>query len=184
MVSFTHTQSIARRLAAVTLLGSIVFAGPLAITAGAAPASVVQSTSAPELLAQASTSPATTEPAPRAEKSDPVEARIKELHNRLHITAAQQTQWDNLVAVMRDNAKAMYDLQKERGSEAKDMTAVDAVKSYQAVIEAHEAGMAKFVPAFQSLYDSMSDSQKQTADAMFRNKVRSASAKKVSKKAG
>ena len=40
------------------------------------------------------------------------------------------------------------------------MTAVDAVKSYQAVIEAHEAGMAKFVPAFQALYDSMSDAQK------------------------
>ncbi len=44
--------------------------------------------------------------------------------------------------------------------------------------------MAKFVPAFESLYDSMSDSQKQTADAMFRSKVRSASAKKMAKKAG
>jgi hypothetical protein len=180
----SYTQSAARRLAAATLLGSIVFAGPLAITAGAAPASAVQHDSAPEVLAQASTSPATTEPAPPADKSDPVEARIRELHNRLHIKAAQQTQWDNLVQVMRDNAKAMYDLQKERGSEAKDMTAVDAVKSYQEVIEAHETGMSKFVPAFQSLYDSMSDSQKQIADAMFRSKVRSAAAKHVSKKAG
>ena len=78
---------------------------------------------------------------------------------------------------MRDNAKAMDDLQKQRARDAKDMTAVDAVKSYQAVIEAHEAGMAKFVPAFQALYDSMSDSQKKIADAMFRTKVRTASAK-------
>jgi protein CpxP len=176
----SYTQSAARKLAAATLLGSIVLAGPLAI---AAPASAIRNGSAPEVLAQASTSPATTEPAPPTEKSDPVEARIRELHNRLHITAAQQTQWDNLVQVMRDNAKAMYDLQKQRGEDAKDMTAVDAVKSYQGVIEAHEAGMAKFVPAFQSLYDSMSDSQKQIADAMFRSKVRSAS-KKESKKAG
>jgi len=55
--------------------------------------------------------------------------------------------------------KAMYDLQKQRGADVKDMSAVDAVKSYQAVIEAHETGMSKFVPAFQSLYDSRSDSQ-------------------------
>ncbi|MFZ1121388.1 MAG: Spy/CpxP family protein refolding chaperone, partial [Candidatus Binataceae bacterium] len=105
------------------------------------------------------------------------EARIKEFHKRLHITAAHQTQWDNLVQVMRDNAKAMTDLQQQRKQDAKAMTAVDAVKSYQAVIQAHEAGMAKFVPAFQALYDSMSDAQKKTADAMFRTKVRTAAAK-------
>jgi hypothetical protein len=80
--------------------------------------------------------------------------------------------------------KAMYDLQKQRGADVKDMSAVDAVKSYQAVIEAHETGMSKFVPAFQSLYDSRSDSQKHIADAMFRGKVRAASAKKAAKRAG
>lgn len=178
---FSHTHSAARTFAAATLLGSLVLAGPVAIASGdsAGRQSATQPASAPELLAQASTSPATTEPAPPGEKSDPVEARIKELHRKLHITAAQQSQWDNLVQVMRDNAKAMYDLEKERKQEAESMTAVDAVKSYQAVIEAHEAGMAKFVPAFQSLYDSMSSAQKQTADAMFRSRVRSAAAKKA-----
>jgi hypothetical protein len=149
------TQSAARVLATATLLGSFVLAGTFAFAA-----------------------PATTEPAMAAAKADPVEARIKELHNKLHITAAQQTQWDSLVQVMRDNAKAMTDLQKQRGQDASAMTAVDAVKSYQAVIEAHEAGMAKFVPAFQALYDSMSDAQKATADSMFRGKVRSAATKK------
>src|SRR5271155_2096251 len=126
----SYTQSAARRLAAATLLGSIVFAGPLAITAGAAPASAVHLGSAPELVAEVSTSPATTEPAPPTEKSDPVEARIRELHNRLHITAAQQTQWDNLVQVMRGNAKTMMGLQKERSQDVNSMTAVDAIKSY------------------------------------------------------
>jgi hypothetical protein len=128
-------------------------------------------------VAQASTAPATTESAPAGQKSDPVEARIKELHSRLHITAAQQTQWDNLVQVMRVNAKAMNDLQEQRKQDAKTMTAVDAVKSYQAVIQAHEAGMAKFVPAFEALYNSMSDAQKKTADAMFRTKVRTTASK-------
>ena len=133
---------------------------------------------------QASSSPATTETAPApwtAEARDPVERHIKELHNKLHITAAQQTQWDSLVQVMRDNAKAMIDLQKQRKEDVSTMTAVDAVKSYQAVIEAHEKGMEKFVPAFEALYDSMSDAQKKTADAMFRSRVRTAAAKKGSK---
>jgi hypothetical protein len=175
----SFAQSTARGLAAATLFGLIGVAGPFAVAAGnfAAPVGVVQSASAPETLAQASTSSATTEAAPPADKSDPVEAHIKELHSRLHITTAQQTQWNTLVDVMRDNAKAMMNLQKQRGQDAKAMSAVDAVKSYQAVIEAHEAGMAKFVPAFQALYDSMSDAQKKTADAMFRGKVRSAAAK-------
>jgi hypothetical protein len=107
--------------------------------------------------------------------------RIKGLHRRLHITSAQQAQWDKLVQVMRDNAKAMNDLQEQRKQDAAAMTAVDAVKSYQAVIEAHDAGMAKFVPAFESLYDSMSEAQKKTADAMFRRKVRVAAAKETTK---
>lgn len=145
----------ARVFAAATLFGSLVIAAPLAFAA-----------------------PATTEPAMASAKADPVEAHIKELHNKLNITAAQQTQWDSLVQVMRDNAKAMSDLQKQRGQDAKAMTAVDAVKSYQAVIEAHEAGMAKFVPAFQALYDSMSNAQKASADSMFRGKVSAAAAKK------
>ncbi len=148
-------QSAARVLAAATLVGSLVLAGPFAFAA-----------------------PATTEPAMAAAKADPVEAHIKELHNKLHITAAQQTQWDSLVQVMRDNAKAMTDLQKQRGQDASAMTAVDAIKSYQAVIAAHEAGMAKFVPAFQALYNSMSSAQKETADSMFRGKVRAAATKK------
>jgi periplasmic protein CpxP/Spy len=179
MVSFT--QSAVRTFAAATLLGSILVARPLVIAAGnlAARASAVQPGSAPMLLVEASASSATTEPASAATKSNPVEARIKELHRKLHITVAQQTQWDNLVQVMRDNAKAMYDLQKERAQDAKGMSAVDAVKSYQAVIEAHEVGMAKFVPAFQALYESMSDAQKATADAMFRGRVRAGAAKKA-----
>jgi hypothetical protein len=176
---FSFTQTPARALAAATLLGSIVLAGPFAIAANHSgdPATAVQVGSTRETLAQASTAPATTESAPAGEKSDPVEARIKELHSRLHITAAQQSQWDKLVQVMRDNAKAMDDLQAQRKQDASAMTAVDAVKSYQAVIEAHETGMAKFVPAFQDLYDSMSPAQKKTADAMFRSKVRVAASK-------
>jgi hypothetical protein len=180
MFKFTH--SAARTMTRAALFGAVVLYGPFAIAAGgfAGSASTARPGSATEILAQASSSPATTEPAPAsgtAEARDPVEAHIKELHNKLHITAAQQTQWDSLVQVMRDNAKVMIDLQKQRKEDVSAMTAVDVVKSYQAVIEAHEKGMEKFVPAFEALYDSMSDAQKKTADTMFRSRVRSAAAK-------
>jgi len=166
-------------VAALFLLSSLIFGNPLtANSADLAQARAARAVGAPEFLAQASESPATTQPAPApSEANAAVESRIKELHSKLHITAAQQTQWDNLVKVMRDNATAMIDLQKQRASDVKSMSAVDAVKSYAAVIEAHEAGMNKFVPAFQALYDSMSDQQKKIADAMFRSRVRSASRK-------
>jgi hypothetical protein len=175
---FPFTHSTARAAAAAALLGTFVFGVPLAARAAdLTQPPVAKALPAQEKLAKASVSPATTEPAPTIAKSDPVEARIKELHNKLHITTAQQVQWDNLVEVMRTNAKTMMDLQQQRGQDAKSMTAVDAVKSYAAVIEAHEAGMSKFVPAFQALYDKMSNAQKKVADSMFQNRVITASAK-------
>jgi LTXXQ motif family protein len=169
-------------VAAAILLSTFIFGNPLtANSAELAQARAAQAVAAPELLAQASVSPATTAPAPAPSETNPaVEKRIKELHSKLHITAAQQTQWDNLVQVMRDNATAMMDLQKQRASDVGSMSAVDAVKSYAAVIQAHEAGMNKFVPAFEALYNSMSDQQKKIADAMFRTRVRS-SARRASK---
>jgi len=176
MFPFTHRA--VRVVAAAALFGTFVFSIPLtASSADLAQAPAAKSLPAHEMLAKASVPPATTESAPMATRTDPVEAHIKELHNRLHITTAQQAQWDNLVKVMRGNAKKMIDLQKQRVENATSMTAVDAVKSYAAVIEAHEAGMSKFVPAFQALYDSMSNAQKKTADSMFQNRVITAAAK-------
>ena len=167
-------------VAAAIFLSTFIFGNPLTANSAELPqARAAQAVAAPELLAQASESPATTAPAP-SETNPAVEKRIKELHSKLHITAAQQTQWDNLVQVMRDNATAMMDLQKQRASDVGSMSAVDAVKSYAAVIQAHEAGMNKFVPAFEALYNSMSDQQKKIADAMFRTRVRS-SARRASK---
>jgi hypothetical protein len=176
---FTFMQTAARAAAAATLLSAFIFANPLpANSADLAQAPGGKSLSAHKVLAKGSP-PATTEAAPvPAEANAAVEARIKELHRKLHITAAQQTQWDNLVQVMRGNATAMIDLQRQRAQDVKSMTAVDAVKSYAAVVEAHETGMAKFVPAFQALYDSMSDRQKMLADTMFRTRVRSGAKKR------
>jgi|SRR5579862_655045 len=103
--------------------------------------------------------------------ANPVEARIKKLHRDLHITAAQESQWSEVAQMMRDNSKAMADLHQQRVDDAKALGAVDELKSYAAVIDAHADGLHKFIPVFQSLYDSMSDAQKKTADSVFRSRM-------------
>jgi len=168
MISITRQKARSASVAA-TFLGAIVLATPLF-------ASSIDSTTASAPRQQmASTA---TAPGPSTLS---VEARIKELHARLHITEAEKPQWDALTQVMRDNAQAMDDIEKQRASDAKDMNAVEVVKSYSEVIQAHEDGMKKFIPAFEDLYNSMSDSQKKTADSMFRTRAR-VEAKKVASK--
>ena len=184
MFRFTHPAARAAT-AAATLIGTIVLAGPLyAATGNLSQAVVARFPAAPEMLAQAASPEAMTSPAaPSAAEtasSDRIERRIRDLHKRLHITAAQDAQWNDLAQVMRDNAKAMVDLQQQQAADASSMSAVDVVKPYGAVIEAHEAGMKKYIPAFETLYNSMSDAQKKAADALFRSRQR-ATAKKEAK---
>lgn len=107
-----------------------------------------------------------------------VEAHIKAMHSKLHITTAQQTQWDAVAQVMRDNAQAMAGLREEATEQAKSMSAVDHIKSYAAITDAQAAGIHKFLPAFQALYDTMSDAQKKTADALFRSRSLAGAKKK------
>ena len=48
------------------------------------------------------------------------------------------------------------------------MTAVDDLKSYSEIADAHADGLKKFTPAFEPLYAGMSDAQKKSADTLFR----------------
>src|ERR1039458_384327 len=163
---------------AATLLGAIVLAGPLFAASGDfSQAAATKSPAAREVVAQAASPEAMAAPEPAGIAA--VEARITDLHKKLKITDAQKPQWDNLTQVMRDNAQAMVDLQKQRAANAKSLNAVDVVKSYGSVIEAHDAGMKKFIPAFEALYNSMSDAQKKIADSLFRSRARAAAKKEA-----
>lgn len=100
---------------------------------------------------------------------DRSELRIKHMHAKLKITAAEEEQWAKVAEVMRDNAKTMDTLTQARVDHAKDMTAVDDLKSYGEIAEAHADGIKKLTPVFADLYDSMSDAQKKEADTLFRH---------------
>ncbi|MBF0551566.1 MAG: Spy/CpxP family protein refolding chaperone [Deltaproteobacteria bacterium] len=108
----------------------------------------------------------------RVSKVDRVEQRIKELHTKLKITSAQEAQWNNVTQVMRENAKTMEELIKARIDKAGTMTAVDDLKSYAAIAEAHADGIKKFIPIFEPLYAGMSDTQKKAADKLFHHQDR------------
>lgn len=98
-----------------------------------------------------------------------VEARINNMHAKLAITNAQEEQWAKVAHVMRDNAKTMDALTQQRFQHAMSMTAVDDLKSYGEITDAHADGIKKFTPVFATLYADMSDAQKKEADVLFRH---------------
>jgi len=85
------------------------------------------------------------------------------------ITSAQESLFQNLAAAMRENAETMSTLAQKRAKATQTMTAVDDLKSYAEISEAHADGARKMITAFQPLYDSMSDDQKKAADVEFRD---------------
>jgi protein CpxP len=165
----THlTIRIGSALTASIILGAATLTLPFAATAADA------------VPAAASATPSTSAtPAKKATAAhDPVEARVKSLHDALKITASQEPQWQAVADVMRENAKTTGDLIEERARKAKTLTAIDDLHSYEAITEAHTAGVKKLIPAVEALYATMSDAEKKNADAVFGHRVQRATAKK------
>jgi hypothetical protein len=96
------------------------------------------------------------------------EAQIKLLQSALNITDAQKELWNNLAAVMRENAKEMEAFTKERAENTKPMNAVEHMKLHSQITEAHLDQLDKLIPPFEAFYDSMSDEQKNITDTIFR----------------
>jgi periplasmic protein CpxP/Spy len=150
----------ARGMAAATLLGALLVAGPLYAAApapapGAAPAAT---TPAPQDVEPAAGKPS---------RADRVETRIKTLHDKLGITAAQEASFGAVAQAMRDNAAANAAASEKHREGKGSMTAVEELRSYQEVMETHAQGLQKLIPAFETLYASLSDGQKKTADELF-----------------
>ena len=151
-------------LAAAMLLGAAIIIPAAAQTA------------APAAPAPSAPAPAAQSPAPA--RPDPVEARITQLHARLHITAAQEGQWTQVAQVMRSNAQQIRTLIEQRRNAAHP-TAVEDLKAYEQIADAHAEGLKNLVTAFSSLYDTMSDAQKKVADTLFASAGRPRAARRA-----
>ena len=101
--------------------------------------------------------------------ADRAEEHSKRMHDKLMITPAQEDQWGKVAQVMAENARTMDMLTQARADHAKEMTAVDDLRSYGEITDAHADGIKKLTPVFATLYASMSDPQKKVADTLFRH---------------
>ena len=144
-LQFRH---VARAMAAVAIVATTTLAIPSTVTAAV---------------------PAPTLAAAHGSDQIRIEARIKDMHAKLKITAAEEDQWAKVADVMRDNARKMDELNSARLANATAMNAVEDLTSYGEVVDAHAGEIKKFAAAFSPLYDSMSDAQKLRADELFRN---------------
>jgi hypothetical protein len=113
-------------------------------------------------------SPLAGHPVPGKNAEERVEHRIKELHAQLRITPAEEPQWKQFADVMRENARNMDQAFMQRAQQFETMNAVQRMQSYEQLAESHSQNLQKLVPAFEKLYDSMPDQQKQVADQVFR----------------
>jgi hypothetical protein len=113
-----------------------------------------------------------------------VEQHIRDLHRELHITAAEQPQWDQFAAVMRSNAQAMSESLDQRAQQVGAMTAVDSMTSYAQLAEQRSEDLGKLATAFQALYATFPDQQKKDADALFRRQSEAHAEKRAEKHAG
>jgi hypothetical protein len=114
--------------------------------------------------------PAPLSPAARAA----VDGRIDELASRLAITSAQQPLWAAFAQAMRDNAAATGALFAQRAGAVATMSAVENMHSYASVARAYAQNTERLANAFDSLYASLSDTQKRAADALFREEAQAA----------
>lgn len=94
------------------------------------------------------------------------EARIKQLEAALKFTDGQQLLWTNVMLVMRENAKSMDALRKERADVAGTLNAVDRLKFHSQISETQLEQLKKLIPPFEALYVSMSVEQKAATDAI------------------
>ena len=118
--------------------------------------------------AAAPTAAAPASPAPSAATQAAVDQRVRALQSQLGITEAQMPLWSAFVQAMRDNAAATDALFTQRAGAVPTMNAPDNMHSYAEIARAYADNTERLATAFDSLYASLSDTQKQAADTLFR----------------
>jgi protein CpxP len=114
--------------------------------------------------AAAQNPPATAQTAPSA--ASPMEPRIRQLHQMLRITPAQEGDFDAFAAAMRDNEATIRSLVAQRPADA-NTNAVDNLRFSQKLAAAQAEGLRRLIAPFARLYASFSPAQKQLANRIF-----------------
>jgi hypothetical protein len=154
------TTSLAHGVALAALLApSVGLAQSTAPLPPTAPAAAAAPTAA---------APPATAPAPSTATQAAVDQRVRALQSQLGITEAQMPLWSAFAQAMRDNAAATDALFTQRAGAVATMNAPDNMHSYAEIARAYADNTERLATAFDSLYASLSDTQKQAADTLFR----------------
>ena len=113
-------------------------------------------------------------PAPSAATQAAVDQRIRTLQSQLGITEAQMPLWSAFAQAMRDNAASTDALFTQRAGAVAAMSATDNMHSYAQIARAYAENTEHLAAAFDSLYASLSETQKQAADTLFRQQATAA----------
>jgi hypothetical protein len=160
------TSSLARGIAlAVLLVPSIGLAQS---------ATPLPPTAAPTTPAAPAAAPPSSSPAASAATQAAVDQRIRALQSQLGITEAQMPLWSAFAQAMRDNAAVTDALFTQRAGAVATMNAPDNMHSYAQIARAYADNTERLAAAFDSLYASLSDTQKQAADMLFRQQATAA----------
>jgi hypothetical protein len=152
---FEAMSRAAREAAVIGMVGALAMLslGVVPVKAGAGDGASLQ-------LAQAG--PGRGAPAAPAGGSD-VDRQVADLKKQLKITPQQEPQFNAFAEVMRNNARD-EDAQMRQAGPNQHPNAVEGLKQAQQMAETQSNGLKRLVPAFQALYDSLSDPQKKVAD--------------------
>ncbi len=96
-----------------------------------------------------------------------VEKHIQDMHAKLKITPAEESQWTNVAQTMRESAIELDKAIGRRETIVGSAPALDNLNSYGDIAQAHADGVKKLAAAFSPLYASMPDDQKKLADDVF-----------------
>jgi hypothetical protein len=146
----------------------ILGAAALAATLASALAQGQSPPVAPIPAAPAASGPA---PALSPEARAEVDARITKLQAELGITQAQLPLWSAFAQAMRDNAASTDALFTRRAGAVAKMSAVENMHSYAEIARAYADNTERLATAFDSLYASLSPTQKAAADTLFRQQA-------------
>jgi periplasmic protein CpxP/Spy len=151
-----------------TILFCAALLGP--VTAGAA----IAQSSAPPLPAAtpaAATPALPAAPAAQSSTQKATEQRIEALKSELGITPEETPLWNAFAQAMRDNAASTDQLFQRRATTVASMSAVDNMRSYAEIARDYANNTERLSTAFDSLYASLSEPQKQAADTLFRQQA-------------
>ena len=152
-----------------------VLAPSIALAQSAAPATPIQPVAPPAVSGSpAAAVPSSATTAPSSATQTAVDQRIRALQSQLGITDAQIPLWSAFAQAMRDNAAATDALFTQRAAAVAAMNAPDNMRSYAQIARAYAENTERLATAFDSLYASLSDTQKQAADKLFRQQATAA----------